>query len=176
MTKKLYLVLLLCTFFSKLHSQSFIQSIEYGTYIDNRIILPYTQLVIAFKSGLTFEVGALDLHSSVNLRFNKTIQNRAGQLSYLINNLEEPIQYNGPPRDTEWYFFVGSLHRRGRYRIVPQLGFANTYSLSMKVSQYYRLLSTQGSFIDLGIHYQKRRASGLIFFGYSWGLELDPIK
>lgn len=176
MTKKLYLVLLLCTFFSKLHSQSFLQSIEHGTYIDNRLILPYTQLVMTFKSGLTFEVGALDLQSSVNLRFNKTIQNRAGQLRYLINNLEEPIQYNGRPRDTEWYFFLGGMYRRKRYRITPQVGLANTHSLSIKVSQYYRLLSNQGSFVDLGIHYQKRFGSGLFFFGYSWGLELDPIK
>lgn len=176
MTKNLYLVLLLCMFSSKLYSQSFIQSVEHGTYIDNRLVLPYTQLSIAFTSGLIFEAGVLNLPDAINLRFNQTIQNRSGNLSYLINNIEEPVHYRGRPRDVEWYLYLGSLYRIGRYRIIPQLGFTTTYYLSGKISQYYRVLSNQGTFVDLGIHYQHRNKSHYIFFGYSWGLELDPIR
>ena len=176
MTKKLYLVLILCTLFSKLHSQSFIQSIEHGVYIDNRLTFPYTQVVVTFGDGLVFEAGMLDLPASVNIRFNQTIQNRSGNLSYLVNNLEEPVHYNGVFRDPEWYYYVGTSLEFGKYRIVPQIGVTSYSFLSGKVSQYYRVLNNNGAYVDIGYHYQFRDQRDFIFFGYSWGLKLDPIR
>lgn len=176
MKKLLYIALVLCTPLSKLHSQSYINSIEHGVYIDNHLTYPYTQLAITFNQGLFVEAGMLDLPSSININFNNTVQNKAGRLSYLINNMEEPVSYNGAPREPEWYYFIGTSLKFNKYRIVLESGATSRSSLAAKISQYYRVLNTEGAFIDLGLHTQFCSNRSFFFFGYSWGVDLDPIR
>lgn len=154
-------------------TQSYINTIEHGVYIDNQLTYPYTQLSITFMDGLVVEAGMLDIPESVNIHFNSTIQNKAGRLSYLINNMKEPVSYNGSPSKMEWYYYIGTSVEFGKYRIVPQAGATNTSSLAGKLSQYYRVLDSDGAFIDLGIHLQFCDRRQLIFFGYSWGVDLN---
>ena len=176
MNKLLYIALLLCTPLSKLQSQSYINSIEHGVYIDDNLTYPYTQGVITLGGGLVVEGGMLDLPSTVNIRFNNTVQNKAGRLSHLINNMEEPVEYNGPERKPEWYYYIGVAIQSGKYRIIPQAGFSSTYGGSGKISQYYRVLDVDGAFLDLGLHTQFCDRRNFVFFGYSFGVDLVPIK
>ncbi len=174
------LVFLLCIFWFSSYSQSFtpsnsfINSIEYGVYIDDNLTYPYTQGVITLASGLVIEGGMLDLPSTINIRFNNTVQNKAGRLSYLINNMEEPVEYNGPERKPEWYYYLGTSIQFGKYRVIPQAGFSSTYGGSGKISQYYRVIDVDGAFLDLGLHTQFCERRNFVFFGYSFGVDLVP--
>ena len=176
MNKVLYIALLLCAPLSKLHSQSYINSIEHGVYIDNYFSYPYTQLAVTLTDGLFFEAGMLDIPSSVNIFFNSTVQNKAGRFAYLINNMEEPVHYNGSPNNLEWYYYVGTSVNFGKYRLIPQVGATSNVTVAGKLSQYYRVLDVDGGFIDLGLHAQFSERRSFIFIGYSWGVDLDPIR
>ena len=154
-------------------TQSYINKIEHGVYIDNYITYPYTQMSITFTNGVVVEAGMLDIPSSINIRFNNTIQNRAGKFRHLVNNLDEPVSYNGTPNNLEWYYYIGSSVDFGKYRLIPQVGVTSRTSISGKLSQYYRVLDSDGAFVDLGIHLQICDRRQFIFFGYSWGLDLN---
>lgn len=118
----------------------------------------------------------LDLPSSINIRFNNTVQQQAGGLSYLVNNMEEPVEYRGTPREPEWYFYIGTSLEFGKYRIIPQGGTTSYANVAGKLSQYYRVLDNQGAFVDLGVHIQFCERRNFVFIGYSWGVDLDSIK
>ena len=166
------LVFLLCVlpFISK--SQSFINSIEHGVYIDHRLIYPYTQISLTTNSGLYFEGGMLDLPGDIYLHFNNTVQNRAGSLAYLINNMEEPAEYKGNPYSV-YYYSIGYSSKYGKYRQILQTGYSSR-DFMIKTSHYYRVIDAGGGFLDLGIHLQFGEQRKFIFFGYSWGIDLAP--
>lgn len=154
-----------------LKSQSYINSIEHGVYIDHRFTYPYTQICLTFKSGIYFEAGMLDLPGDIHLRFNNTIQNRAGNLAYLVNNMEEPLNYNGNPYSV-YHYSIGYSSKYGKYRQVLQTGYSSR-DLMIKTSHYYRVIDAGGGFLDLGCHLQFGEQRQFLFFGYSWGICLD---
>lgn len=153
-------------------SQSYVKSIEYGVYIDHALTYPYTQVGVTTKHGLYFELGMLDIPTDVNIRFNNVVQQRAGRLSWLINNLEEPIGYNGSPRYKEFYYSIGFSSQIKRYRCILQYGYSyNDYMI--KLSQFYRVINQKSSHLDLGLHLQWGERRQFLFFGYTWGIHLN---
>ena len=115
----------------------------------------------------------LDLPTEININFNSTIQTQAGRLSYLINNIEEPVSYRGPQRNKELYYSVGLSTQHKRYRQILQMGFSYG-ELMVKTSNYYRAIDAQGGYMDLGLHYQYGEKRQFLFFGFSWGIDLAP--
>lgn len=172
------LVSFLCIFWFSSYSQSytpsnsFIKSIEHGVYIDHRFTYPYTQLSLTTNSGLYLEAGMLDIPGDINIHFNSTIQNRAGNLAYLINNMEEPVGYHGNPYSV-YYYSIGYSSNHGKYRQVLQTGYSSK-DFMIKTSHYYRVIDVGGGFLDLGCHLQFGEQRKFIFFGYSWGIDLAP--
>ena len=177
MKKLIYIVILLCILPLNLKSQSskissYLKSVEHGVYIDDNFIYPYSQVGFTLAHRLYFETGMLDLPSSINIDFNTTVQNKAGRFSYLLNNMKEPVEYNGPERDIERYHFVGLCFDWGRYRVIPQVGSDTHSNPAIKLSQYYRLLDVEGAFVDLGLHTQFSDSRNFVFIGYSACLNL----
>ena len=67
-----------------LKSQSYIKSIEHGVYTNHNFSYPFTQMGVCTNHGLYLEIGMLDLPTEVNFRFNQTIQQRSGRLSWMV--------------------------------------------------------------------------------------------
>jgi len=164
------MAILLCASLIKLYSQSYIKSIEHGVYVDHRLTYPYNQVVLTTQSGFFFEASMLDLPGDINLHFNSTVRNRAGNLAYLINNIEEPVGYRGDANH-RMYYSIGYMTSYRRLRQGIQIGRGSRGRI-FKISQYYRAIDMQGGYLDLGIHFQVEYKYEFIFFGYSYGLEL----
>lgn len=143
-------------------------------YIDHNLTYPYNQVVLTTQSGLFFSASMLDLPGDINLRFNNTIQTRAGDLAYLINDLDEPTEYKGNPNFRS-YYSIGYIKTYNKFRQGIQVG-TGTRGNIIKVSHYCRVIDQQGAFLDLGLHLQAEQNYSLIFFGYSYGLQLDSRK
>lgn len=154
----------------KSYPNSFIKSIEHGVYIDHNFVFPYTHFNLTTTSNLSFEVGMIDLPEQINFRFNNVIQQQAGDLSYLIPNVEEFAEYKGRPREKEFTFFIGKSIQKEKFRYILQAGGSTTETYVLKFSHYYRVINTDGAFMDLGLHYQLGEKRRFIFFGYSWGI------
>ena len=175
-SKKYILTFILCLLSlssysqSKSFSKSFIKSIEHGVYIDHHFVFPYTHLNLTTNSNLSFEVGMIDLPEQVNFRFNMVVQQQAGGLSYLIPNMEEFAEYKGSPRKKEFTFFAGKIIQKNKFRYILQVGTSTTETYVFKFSHYYRAISVDGAFMDIGLHYQLGEKRRFIFFGYSWGI------
>ena len=169
--KLLYIAFFLCISLSKLCCQSFVSSIEHGVYIDHRLTYPYTQVVLTTTSGFYVEAGMLDLPGDINLRFNNTVQQRAGDLAYLINTIEEPVGHRGSSNHRS-YYSVGYMTTHKRYRQGIQIG-RGTGGNILKLSQYYRAIDVEGGFLDVGLHFQTEGRIHFMFFGYSWGLNFN---
>ena len=175
-SRKHILLFLLCLFSSSSYSQptsfpkSFIKSIEHGVYIDHYFVFPYTHLNLTTKSNFSFEVGMIDLPEQINFRFNTVIQQQAGNLSYLIPNVEEFAEYKGRPRKKEFTFFAGKTIQKNKFRYILQGGTSTTETYVFKFSHYYRVIAVDSGFMDLGLHYQLGEKRRFIFFGYSWGI------
>lgn len=170
LTFLLYLLSLSSYSQSNSFSNSFIKSIEHGVYIDHYFVFPYTHLNLTTKSNLSFEVGMIDLPEQINFRFNTVIQQQAGNLSYLIPNVEEFAEYKGRPRKKEFTFFAGKTIQKNKFRYILQGGTSTTETYVFKFSHYYRVIAVDGGFMDLGLHYQLGEKRRFIFFGYSWGI------
>lgn len=167
-----YILLCLLCIPLSLKSQSYVKSIEHGVYIDHAITYPYTQLGVTTTHGLFLELGMLDIPTEVNLRVNNTVQNRAGSLSYLINNIKEPLGYRGSPRFKELYYSIGYSSQIKKYRYVIQCGYSYNNSM-IKLSQFYRVIENGPAYVDLGLHLQLGMRRQFLFFGYSWGVDLN---
>lgn len=165
---------MLCAPLLQLYSQSYIRSIEHGVYIDHNLTYPYNQVVLTTSSGFYFEASMIDLPGDINISFNTTVQNRAGNLAYLINNMEEPVGHKGNPNFRS-YYSIGYMTPYKKYRQGIQAGIGSRGTI-FKVSQYYRAIDADGGFLDLGLHFQVEQNYKFIFFGYSYGLDLDPIR
>mgnify|MGYP001034798066 FL=1 len=153
-------------------SQSYIKSIEHGVYIDHQLTYPYTQVGVTTTHGLYFELGMLDLPTKININFNNTIQQRAGRFSWMINNVEEPVGYKGTPRWKEFYYSIGYSSQIKWYRGIVQYGYSyNNYMI--RISQYARVIKSEPGYLDLGIHLQWSEHRQFLFFGYSWGFDLN---
>ncbi|WP_391594408.1 hypothetical protein [Winogradskyella sp.] len=139
-------------------------------YIDHHFVFPYTHLNLITKHNFSFEVGMIDLPEQINFRFNTVIQQQAGNLSYLIPNVEEFAEYKGRPRKKEFTFFAGKAIQKNKFRYILQAGTSTTETYVFKFSHYYRMLNVDGAFMDLGLHYQLGEKRRFIFFGYSWGI------
>ena len=165
---------MLCIPFST-KSQSYvnqIKSIEHGVYTDHNFTYPYTQVGVAIQNGVYFELGMLDLPTEIDISFNQTVQQRAGRLSWMINNIEEPIGYKGTPRYKEFYYSVGYVRQFKRYRGILQYGYADDDSM-IKMSNYYRAIDASPAHLDIGVHLQYGLKRKFLFIGYSWGIHLD---
>jgi len=154
----------------KSYPNSFIKSIEHGVYIDHNFVFPYTHFNLTTTSNLSFEVGMIDLPEQINFRFNNVIQQQAGNLAYLIPNVEEFAEYKGRPREKEFTFFIGTTFQKEKFRYILQAGKSTTEIYTFKFSHYYRMLDVDGAFMDIGFHYQLGEKRHFIFFGYSWGI------
>ncbi len=169
--KLLYIAILLYAPLTKLCSQSYINSIEHGVYIDHKLTYPYNQVVVTTSPGIFFEVSMLDIPGDIDLHFNSTVQSRAGSLAYLINNMKEPAGYRGSPNHRV-YYSIGYMTSFNKFRHGFQIGTGTRGSV-FKSSQYYRVIDSNGAFLDLGVHLQIGNKYNFLFFGYSYGLKLD---
>lgn len=142
-------------------------------YTDHNFVYPYTQVGVTVFNGLYFELGMLDLPTEVNINFNSTVQGRAGRLSYLINNLEEPVSYRGPERNKELYYSVGTSFGYKGYRQVIQAGVSYGEFMA-KSSNYFRVIDATNAYLDIGVHVQYGERRQFLFIGYSCGLDFDP--
>jgi hypothetical protein len=174
--KKYILVALLCLISLSSYSQSksypnrFIKSIEHGVYIDHHLVFPYTHIALTTKSQISFELGMLDIPSRVNFRFNQTIQQQAGNLAWMVSNVEEFAEYKGRPRKKEFSFLIGATFQKNKFRYVLQTGRSTTELYLFKFSHYYRVIGIDNGFVDLGLHWQLGEKRRFVFFGYSWGI------
>ena len=174
--KKYILVALLCLISlssysqSKIYPNSFIKSIQYGLYIDHRFIFPYTHMALTTKSQISFELGMLDIPSRINFRFNQTIQQQAGNLAWMVSNVEEFAEYRGRPRKKEFLFLMGATLQKKKFRYVLQTGRSTTELYLFKFSHYSRVIGIDNGFVDLGLHWQLGEKNSFVFFGYSWGI------
>ena len=156
-------------------SQSYvnqIKSIEHGVYTDHNFTYPYTQVGVAIQNGLYFELGMLDLPTKIDINFNQTVQQQSGTLSWMINNIEEPVGYRGAPRYKEFYYSVGYVRQFKRYRGIIQYGYSYKDSM-IKISNYYRAIDSSPAHLDIGVHLQYGMRRGFLFIGYSWGFHLN---
>jgi len=171
----LYIILfVLCIPFSTT-PQSYvnqIKSIEHGVYTDHNFTYPYTQVGVAIQNGLYFELGMLDLPTKIDINFNQTVQQQSGTLSWMINNIEEPVGYRGTPRYKEFYYSVGYVRQFKRYRGIIQYGYSYKDSM-IKISNYYRAIDSSPAHLDIGVHLQYGMRRGFLFIGYSWGFHLN---
>ena len=149
-------------------SQSFIKSFDHGVYTDHNFVYPYTQAGLTLFNNLYFELGMLDLPTEVSLNFNNTVQNRAGQFSYLINNLEEPAYYRGPKRNKELYYSVGLSTQHKRYRQILQMGFSYG-ELMVKTSNYYRAIDVSRRLYRFRLTLPVRRKKTISIFWFFLG-------
>ena len=114
----------------------------------------------------------LDLPTEVNFRFNQTIQQRSGRLSWMVPNLDEFAGYSGKVRYKEFYYSIGYSKQIKRYRVIAQCGYIQSLPFG-KISNYLRMIDADNSFLDLGLHFQFDSKYQFIFIGYSWGVNFN---
>ena len=172
MKRLIYITLLLLCITPNLKSQSYIKSIEHGVYTNHNFSYPFTQMGVCTNHGLYLEFGMLDLPTEINFRFNQTIQQRSGRLSWMVPNLDEFAGYSGKVRYKEFYYSIGYSKQIKRYRVIAQCGYIQSLPFG-KISNYLRMIDADNSFLDLGLHFQFDSKYQFIFIGYSWGVDFN---
>ena len=114
----------------------------------------------------------LDLPTKINFRFNQTIQQRSGRLSWMVPNLDEFAGYSGNVRYKEFYYSIGYSKQIKRYRAIAQCGYIQSQPFG-KISNYLRMIDVDNTFLDLGLHFQFDSKYQFIFIGYSWGVDFN---
>ena len=114
----------------------------------------------------------LDLPTEINFRFNQTIQQRSGRLSWMVPTLDEFAGYSGNVRYKEFYYSIGYSKQIKRYRAIAQCGYIQSQPFG-KISNYLRMIDADNTFLDLGLHFQFDSKYQFIFIGYSWGVDFN---
>ena len=160
---------------TSLKSQSYIKTIEMGASIDNHLSRPYYQLIATNKHNIVFEISILDVSNSINLRFNSTVQQQAGNYRYMLNNINEPFFYSNRNGSVVNYISIGYSTPFKNYRTMVKVGTSNCKDHTLAVSQNIRLLgrkSDSNHYLDMNVQFKNGLRRDMLILGYSLGITL----
>ena len=158
-----------------LKSQSYIKTIEMGAYIDSHISRPYYNLLVTNKHDIFLEIGMINISNSINLHFNSTIQQQAGNYRYMLSNIDEPFSYSNRNGSVVNYAFIGYSTPFRNYRTMVKAGTSSCKDHTITVSQNIRILgrkSDSDHYLDFNVHFKNGAKRDMLIFGYSAGINL----
>lgn len=158
-----------------LKSQSHIKTIELSACIDNHISRPYCQLMVTNKHNIVFEIATLDVSNSINLRFNSTLQQQAGNYRYMVNNLDEPFFYSNSRGSIINYMSMGYSTPFRNYRTIVKVGTSSCKDHTLTVAQNIRLLGRKpdsNHHLDFNLQFKNGTRRDMLILGYSYGINL----